>query len=268
MPLIDRVVRWLARYSEGLHLTVDNGPLSGPVTEYVVEDTPRGTGWLGRRIDRAFLNLDQNVGTRERIRTTKELVAEVLMRRRSARIPTVIFDVASGTARYLRDLARELDGSDDVTIVCHDRSPRQIMWGRARVDAEHLRRFTFAVGDATDAASYLTRHDPDVILAVQLFPYLHDDSEVKAVIKLAYDHIRSEGCLICTTTVSAGSGSPFWNADALGRRPACRAPETIKGWLREAGFTRIDQRYSEPHGFALIGWKTDQDESETRLPRP
>ncbi len=265
MPLIDRVVRWLARYSDGLRLTADHGPLSGPVTEYVVENHPRGTGWLGRRIDRAFLDLDLNAGTRERIRTTKELVAEVLLRRRSARMPTVVFDVASGTARYLRDLARELDSTADLTIVCHDRSPRQIMWGRARVDAEHLRHFTFAVGDATDAASYLTRHDPDVILAIQLFPYLHDDAEVKAVIKLAYDHIHREGCLICTTTVTSGSGSAFWNADALGRRPARRSPETIKSWLRDAGFTHIDQRYSEPHGFALIGWKAGEDESEKGL---
>jgi len=255
MPLIDRVVRRLAHRSQGLHLTVEHGPLSGPVIEHVCDNQRQGKGWLGNRIERWFLDLDTNVGTRERIRTSRELVAEIVQRRRSAGLPTVIFDVASGTARYLRDLARQLDSTDDLTIVCHDRSPRQVMWGRELVSREHLSRFTFAVGDATDDASYLTRHDPDLILAMQLFPYLHDDADVKKVIKLAYDHLRRDGCFLCTTTVKPPSGSAFWSADAFGRRPACRSAETMKSWLAEAGFTQIDQRYSEPNGFALIGWK-------------
>lgn len=258
MPSIDPVVRRLASYSQGLSLAVEHGPQAGPVVEYVVDNKPQGSGWIGRRVDRWFLNLETNTGTRARVRSTNHLVAEVLTRYRNAKRSTVIFDIASGTARYLRDLARELGPSDDVTIVCHDRNPRQVMWGRELVDRDRLRRFSFAVGDATDEASYLTRHDPDITLAIQLFPYLHDDNEVKAVIRLAHDHLRPGGTFVCTTTVKPPGGSAYWSADAFGRRPACRSAETIHTWLREAGFEQVDQRYSEPNSFALIAWRVNK----------
>lgn len=255
MPLIDRVVRHLARYSQGLQLAVEHGPQAGPVTEYVCDNKPSGSGWRGQYGERWFLALPTNKGTRERTHTTKELVREILLRRRSASEKTVILDVASGTARYLRELVKELDRADDLTIVCHDRSPRQVMWGRELVSEEKLGNFTFSVGDATDDASYLTRHDPDLILAMQLFPYLHKDEEVHTVLKLAFAHLRPGGCFLCTTTVKPPTGSSFWSADAFGRKPKCRAAETMKAWMIEAGFTQVDQRYSEPNGFALIGWK-------------
>ena len=254
MAVTENVIRLLGRYSEGLRLAVEHGPHSGVVAEYAFQNTPQGNGKLGRLIDRRFLQLGAWESIRQRMQTTKELLVELLARRRAARLSTMILDVASGSARYLRELAREA-GGPDLVIACHDRDPRQVMHGRQLIAAEQLARFTFSVGDATDHASYLTSRDPDVVLAIDLFPYLASDDAVRTVMRLAAMHLTPGGCFVCTTLGRAPRTVPEWNGNRVSLAPAIRAPETIAAWLRETGFVNIDQRFSQPEGFALIGWK-------------
>lgn len=254
MPVTDNVIRLLARYSEGLRLAAEHGPKSGIVVEYAYDNSPRGHGALGRWIDRTFLHMSTWDSIRQRMHSTKDLLAEILARRRAAGRNTMILDVASGTARYLRELMRE-KGGDDLVIACRDRDPRQVVHGRQLAEAEGLTHFTFSVGDATDEASYLTSRDPDVILAIDLFPVLHQDDAVRTAMRLAFKYLSPGGCYICTTLAKPHARQVPWEVDAFGVRPAIRAPETIAEWLRAAGFVNIDQRFSEPHGFALLGWK-------------
>lgn len=256
MPLSDNFIRLLGRYSAGLRLAAEHGPASGVVFEYAYQNTPQGKGALGRWIDRAFLQLSTWDSMRQRIQSTKELLAELLAERRAAERKTVILDVASGTARYLRELART-QGGEDTVIYCHDRDPRRVMLGRQLATVEALRRFTFAVGDATDEASYLTSYDPDIVLAIGLFPYLQRDDAVRTVMRLSFDHLTPGGSFVCTTLAKPNGGLAHWEAAPFSPGPVARSAEMIAEWLRAAGFVGIDQRFSEPQGFALIGWKPD-----------
>jgi hypothetical protein len=250
VPLLKKIACFLARYSEGLRLAVQHGPRSGRVCEYACHNEPQGNGVLGRLIDQAFLRSRPWDGLRQRVGTTKVLVAEIVGSRRAAQQSTVILDIAAGTARYLREFARE-HGGDDLIIAAHDRDPREVVLGRELVAAEGLSNFTFAVGDATDQSSYLTSRDPDIILAVSLFTSLQQDAAVRTVMQLSFTHLCPGGCFICTTLTRSRLREP----GAFGARPALRSPETVAAWLRETGFVRIDQRFSEPQGFAVIGWK-------------
>jgi SAM-dependent methyltransferase len=256
MPVTENVIRLLARYSEGLRLAVEHGPRSGLVLEYAFQNEPQGSGVLGRWIDRTFLQLRAWESIRTRISTTKDLVGEIVAQRRAVGFTTMILDVASGTARYLRDLARE-QGGEDLVVACQDRDPKIVMQGRQLVEAQGLARFTFSVGDATDSASYLTNRDPDIILAVGLFPYLYCDDDVRTVIRLAYQHLSQGGCFLCTTLAKPHARLPHWEADPFAAGPAVRSPDVIARWLRAAGFKRIEQRFSQPDGCAVFGWKPD-----------
>lgn len=255
MPMSENVIRLLGRYSAGLRLAAEYGPSSGVVHEYAYENTPQGNGVLGRWIDRTFLGLRTWDNIRQRIQSTKELLAELVAERRGVGQSTVILDVAAGTARYLRELARE-HGGDDLVIVCHDRDPRQVMHARKLVRNEGLPRFTFSVGDATDEASYLISQDPNLVLAIGLFPHLHRDDAVRTVMRLVYSHLTPGGCFVCST-LAKPSALLNWDGNGFAATPAIRSGEQIAEWLRSAGFTRVDQRFSQPHGFALIGWKPE-----------
>jgi SAM-dependent methyltransferase len=256
VALLENIASFLARYSEGLRLAVQHGPCSGRVCEYACHNEPQGNGALGRLIDRAFLRSRTWDGLRQRVGTTKAMVAEVVEWRRATNQSTVILDIAAGTARYLREFARE-QGGDDLIIAAHDRDPREVVLGRELVAEEGLSNFTFAVGDATDHSSYLTSREPDVILAVGLFVHLKHDAAVRTVIQLSFAHLNPGGCFICTTLTRSRVRAP----GASGTHPALRSPENIAAWLRETGFVRIDQRFSEPQGFAVIGWKPGEDVS-------
>jgi len=104
MPVTHNVMRLLARYSEGWRLAVEYGPTSGVVFEYAYQNRPQGNGALGRWIDRTFLRLSTWDSIRQRVQATKSVVADLVARRRAAGQSTLILDVASGTARYLREL--------------------------------------------------------------------------------------------------------------------------------------------------------------------
>jgi SAM-dependent methyltransferase len=256
MPMSDNVIRLLGRYSAGLRLAAEYGPSSGVVHEYACQNTPQGSGFVGRWIDRTFLGLRAWDNIRQRVQTTKELLAELVAQRRAVGRSTAILDVAAGTGRYLRELSRE-HGGEDLVIACHDRDPRQVMHGRKLAADEGLERFTFSVGDATDESSYLTSHDPDIALAIGLFPYLQRDDAVRIVMRLSYSHLSPGGCFVCTTLAKPSARLTSWEGNGFTPRLAIRSPEQIAEWLRSAGFTRIDQRFSQPHGFALIGWKPE-----------
>jgi SAM-dependent methyltransferase len=191
---------------------------------------------------------------RQRGASSKDLVAEVVAMRRASGLPSTVLDVASGTGRYLRELAREI-GGDDLVIACHDRDPRIVTHGRQILAAEGLPRFTFKVGDATDDASYLMNRDADVIIAIGLFPELHSDEAVLSVMRLSLRHLSRGGTFICTTLTAPHARMSPWDTNPARLRPAVRPPELVASWLRATGFGRIDQRFSEPDGFALIGRK-------------
>lgn len=261
MQVPDTIIRLLARYSEGVRLTAEHGVRSGLVLEYACRNQPQGSGSLGRWIDRRFLHLRAWDGIRQRVQTTKELAMELVARRRAAGQTTMILDVASGTGRYLRDLVRE-DAGEDLIVACHDRNPREVMLGRRLIKQEGLTRISFSVGDATDHSSYLTNRDPDIVLAIGLFAILQRDDDVRSVMRLAFAHLSRGGCFVCSTLAKSHALGGSLDADAFSGQPAVRPPEAIAQWLRATGFVNIDQRFSQPYGFALIGWKPDDGRRE------
>ncbi len=248
------VIRFLSRYSEGLRLSTEHGPVSGMLVEYACTNEAQGAGRLGRWIDRRFLDSRAWQGVRRRTETTKDAVLDIIERRRAARAPTMILDVASGTARYLRTLARD-HGGEDLFVACQDRNPREVMFGRQLVQAEGLPRFTFSVGDAMDESSYLTSRDPDVVLAVGLFAILPNDDQVRTVMQLGFRHLNCGGYFLCTTLAKCQRGEKHWDIDAYAASTTARSPDTIAGWMREVGFCDIEQRFSQPQGTLLIGQK-------------
>lgn len=246
-PVAENVIRLLAPYSEGCRLAAEHGPTSGVVFEYACRNTPQGTGTLGRWIDRTFLHLAAWDNLRQRVGITRTIVAELVAWRRAASLPTVILDVSSGTARYLRQVVRD-HGGDDLQVICRDRDPRQVMHGREL--SAGLERVSFSVGDATDHASYLTDVDPNIVLATGLFPQLQRDEAVRMVLRLTFEHLTPGGHFVCTTVTDPEAQlypweTGFWNP------PAVRSSDTIASWLRATGFVDVDQRAGAADTFLI-----------------
>jgi SAM-dependent methyltransferase len=254
-PVAENVIRLLAPYSEGCRLAAEYGPTSGVVFEYACRNQPQGAGAVGRWIDRTFLHLAAWDNLRQRVDLTRDIVAELVARRRAASMSTVILDIASGTARYLREFVRD-HGGEDLYVVCRDRDPRQVMHGRELSGREGLQRLSFSVGDATDHASYLTDVDPNLVLATGLFPQLQRDEAVRMVLRLTFEHLTPGGSFVCTTVTDPEAQlypweTGFWNP------PAIRSSDQVASWLRATGFVEVDERVGAADTF-LIARKADE----------
>jgi len=250
------IVRLLARVSEGWRLVAQHGAASAQFLEYACRNQPGGRGAIGRLCDRALLRADECSATRRRVATVRAVLVELVTLRRAAGMPTLILDVAAGSARYLRELVAA-DGGADLDIVCCDRDPRQVEYGRGLATTEGLHGMSFWVGDATDVSSYLTSHDPDVVVAVDIFPYLERDDAVRTVMRLAFDRLSPGGTLVCST--QTGRRAVWWASNRSVSRvgPIDRPPALIATWLRATGFAHVDERRCDATDQILVARKAD-----------
>lgn len=252
MAVATNVSRLLARYSEGYRLAVEHGLSSSIVAEYAYRNQPRGHGPLGRFLDRRFLHQGAWDGVRRRFAATKEAVREEIQRRRGLAQRTAILDIASGTACYLREILRE-DGGADLEVYCRERDARQVMLARELAARESL-AIDFFVGDASDEASYLCRHDPDIVIASGVLPALRRDDVARNVLRLIFRHLNRGGCLIATTICHPQARLSPWEARIPGG-PAVRSSDKVESWLRATGFTEVRARPYSRDAVAVIAYK-------------
>jgi predicted TPR repeat methyltransferase len=115
----------------------------------------------------------------------------------------------------------------------------------------------FWVGDATDVSSYLTSHDPDIVVAVDIFPYLESDDAVHTVLRLAFDRLSPGGTLVCST--QTGRRSVWWASNRSVARvgPIDRPADVLATWLRATGFAAVDERRCDATDQVLVARKPD-----------
>lgn len=229
------LMRLFAPYSEGFRLAAEHGSHSELVFEYACDNRAQGRGWVGRGLDRMFLAFAGAERVRRRIDAKKNLLARLIAdRQRAGLTATTVFDVASGTGRHVRELCRDVFAAN-LSFVCHDRDPRKVMQGREFIAGAGLDNVVFAVGDATDPASYLIVDEPHIVLACGLFPRLLRDDAVRTVMRLAFQHMAAGGSFACTATRKRDCATARWDGP-FARATVDRNPEEVAGWLRATGF--------------------------------
>lgn len=236
MAVSEGMMRLLGRYSEGFRLAAEHGPGSGWVVEHAYRNRPVGHGAIGRLIDRRFLHQSTWDGVRRRFDQTKLLVRAEIDRRRTMGRRTVIVDIAAGTGCYLRDLAKEVGGTD-VEIICRERDARLVMHARELAALEES-AVTICVGDPADEASYLNANDPDILIASGLLPMIERDDVVRHVFRLVWKYLAPGGMLVVTTLESSRGHILPWNEN--GRVPTPRTADTVAAWLRSTGFRDVE----------------------------
>lgn len=250
-------MRSIGRLSEGIRIGYGHGFDSGVFMQYVYENTPRGALYLGKRLDRAFLNQV----TCRAFRVVKDLVktaVEDVLRARGAR-PTLIADLAAGPGAYLMDLLA--DGTHrNVRLLLRDLDEGPLEQGRALAERMGLAdRVRFERGDALDPDS-LRRIDPkpDVVLVVGLHGTIHEDARV-------YQHLNDIGTILAPSALifTCQAYNPHIEFIARvwkgrGGQPCLwrlRPLETVTAWAREAGFPRV-QTARDPFGIygVITAW--------------
>jgi len=100
--------------------TIITGAESGVNFEHMYNNHPEGKFIIGRFIDKVLLNLPAVHATRGRKDDIKKIIWNEVQNNRLLGKKTRVLDLASGSARYLRELADE-HRNGDIESVCIDK---------------------------------------------------------------------------------------------------------------------------------------------------
>jgi alpha-beta hydrolase superfamily lysophospholipase/SAM-dependent methyltransferase len=262
-PLSPRSLYWkLYRASLKLAGTLSAGVKLGHVTgfdsgsslDYVYRNTPAGAGWLGRRIDRNYLDAIGWRGIRQRKAHLEELLQRAMagLERESTPMPRPvrILDIAAGHGRYVLDALQS--GTRPAAILLRDFSPLNVEKGRALIAERGLQDIArFEQGDAFDRAS-LAAITPQASIGIvsglyELFP---DNDQLAASLAGLHDAIEENGYLLYTgqpwhpqlemiaRALTSHRGGAAW---VMRRRTQAEMDQLV----RDAGFEKIAQRIDE-----------------------
>ena len=240
------------RLSRGIRLGHDTGFDSGSTLDYVYRNQAQGAPWVGRAIDRVYLDSIGWRGIRQRKLHVEELQRMAMQRLRAGGRPVHVLDVAAGHGRYVLDaLQADLAARPD-SILLRDYSALNVQEGSALIRTRGLADIArFEQGDAFDRAS-LARVQPRPTLAIVsgLYELFDDNEQVLRSLQGIADAVPEGGWLVYT-------GQP-WHPQLELIARALTSHRAGQAWVMrrrvqaemdqlvdEAGFEKIDQRIDE-----------------------
>lgn len=219
---------------------------------YIYQNVPRGRFYIGKVLDRAFLNQV----TCKAFRAIKEIQKNKIknyLEERNGR-PTFIVDLASGKADYIYDALRETNA--DVKVLLRDID--EIALRESRAIAEKLsllNKVSYELGNALDAQG-LKRifPKPNLVIEVGLYGIIHDDELIRRHFFHLREILKPEAILfnvqtqnpqielIARALINQNGERCVWHL-----RPA----ELVIEWAKKAGF-RNPEVTMDPYGIYAV----------------
>lgn len=226
--------------------TIVTGAESGANFEHMYNNRPEGSFVIGRFADKALLNLPAVQATRGRKEDIKKVLWNEIGNNQLLGRKTQVLDLASGGARYLRELAEE-HRKGEVESICIDKDQTCVQMGRELSRRERLsnikffRGNIFKLGHLRQLAHRLS-WQPNVVVASGLFIYFNNQA-VEKMIREIYELLLKDGLVVFSSyeslntrklmrkTMSTSSGEE-WTL-------YYRKPEYWRMLLHEMGFRQI-----------------------------
>lgn len=225
---------------------VVTGAESGANFERMYNNRPEGSFIIGRYVDKALLKLPAVEATRGRKDDIKKVLWNEVNNNRLLGKKTRVLDLASGGARYLRELP-EYHQNGDIESICIDKDETCVHLGEELTQREGLKNIRFFRGDIFKLEhlrkfSSRLNWTPNVMIAAGLFIYFNNQM-VEKMIQEIYDLLPGEGLLIFSSyeqlntrklmrkTMATSSGKE-WTL-------YYRKPDYWRALLHDIGFQQI-----------------------------
>ena len=186
------------KLSHGIRLGWRCGFDSGDSLDYVYRNQPCGASFLGRLIDRIYLNSPGWRGIRERKTHLEALLRKAIEQVRAEGRPVHIFDPAAGGGRYILDTVSRLEGRP-VTVTLRDQNPASVEQAAKLARELNLTGVQAARGDAFDRDSFAAVEPrPDIAVLSGLYELFPDNDKVLTSLLGLADSLGEGGYLIYT----------------------------------------------------------------------
>jgi ubiquinone/menaquinone biosynthesis C-methylase UbiE len=253
--MLKALLNTLGRRSDGIRLGQQYGFDSGVMLEYVYRNEASGKGWLGRAIDRIYLDAPGWRGIRERAEMLKDVLRKTIHENSRRGVPTTLLDVACGGGRYVLEVLQGVP-TEMVSAVLRDYKEENVQ--KARQLARDLG--VSAIIETADAFSdtELNRVNPppNVIVVSGLHEILPNDGLIRHHFRQLYRILQTPGTLIFTIqpfhpqieliarTLTSHSGGPW----VMRLRPFA----LTRQWAEEAGFRDVHAQMDSQDIFGVV----------------
>ena len=237
--------------SEGVALGHRTGFDSGSTLDYVYRNKPQGRGWLGRLIDRNYLESIGWRGIRQRKLHLEELLRVAMARLEEKNVPVRVIDIAAGHGRYVLEA---LDGASTkpVSILLRDYSDINVEAGADLIAEKRLAAIaTFVKGDAFDRDDLAAvQPKPTLGIVSGLYELFADNTLVRRSLAGLAAAIEPGGYLLYTSqpwhpqleliarALTSHRGGQAW---IMRRRTQAEMDQLVEA----AGFRKIEQRIDQ-----------------------
>ncbi len=232
------LLQTIGMLSEGIKIGYTQGFDSGMIMNYVYENTPHGSLYIGRLLDKAFLNQI----TCKAFRAVKQIVQDALTTylEEGKGKPTFIMDLASGKADYIYDV---LDHGQykNVKVLLRDidrvalEESKTIAAGRGL-----LKQIRFEQGDALNVQGLKEiSPKPNLVVEIGLYGIIHDDNLIRKHLFDLREFLNPEALLFNVQTYNPQIeliARALKNRDGERCVWHLRPVENIIEWAWEAGF--------------------------------
>ena len=197
--LLQKMIGLGAQLSEGYRLGQETGFDSGSTLDYVYQNQPQGKNWLGRQIDKVYLNSIGWRGIRQRKLHLEQLINQAIDQLQEDQQPVRIADIAAGHGRYILDAIAPR--KDDIeSLLLRDFSEINVNAGRNALSERGFDSFgSFQQGDAFDHASVAAiQPEPTLAIVSGLYELFSDNSLLQSSLSGLAKAVKPGGYLIYT----------------------------------------------------------------------
>ena len=182
--------------SDGMKIGLKYGFDSGVTLDHVYKNEPSGITWLGKMIDKNYLESIGWKGIRQRkanmISATKEKIKLLQGKGEKVRI----LDIAGGPARYLIEIA---EAYPEVEVQVRDYQAQNVEEGRTLAKERNLSNITYVQSDAFDEANYDAQgYRPNIVIISGVFELFDDNALIGVAIDGVASIMEKEGYLLYT----------------------------------------------------------------------
>ena len=182
--------------SDGMKIGKKYGFDSGVTLDYVYKNEPSGVTWLGKMIDKNYLQSIGWKGIRKRkvnmIAETKAKIALLQEKGEQVRI----LDIAGGPARYLIEIAEVYP---EVEVQVRDYQAQNVEEGRTLAKERNLSNITYVQSDAFDVDNYDPQgYRPNIVIISGVFELFEDNDLIGVAIDGVASIIEEGGYLLYT----------------------------------------------------------------------
>ena len=253
-------LRWMLRHfgrlSDGMACGLEYGFDSGPSLDYVYQNKPSGKLFIGKLMDKCYLNSTGWRGVRTRKRQIVETICALIDKLKEAGCGARIVDVAAGCGCYVFEVLKERPDVEKVLL--RDFSADNVARGKNNIVENKLDKMAdFEQGDAFCAESLAQiAIKPNIVIISGFFELFSDNDLIRTTLSGAAKIMAPGGYLIYTNQPWHPQQeiiARVLNSHRQGKPwvMRCRAQAEMDALVAQSGFQKISQLCSEDAVFTV-----------------